>query len=194
MKVISYRGNQRKQNGMVQPSIATLNDYQPRRAARSLSRIKAKAATDVEIETPNKVTENVIEREKRERRHEALRNMLLSKHQEIMSELLDNVGQALTEGQERRLESIGDAADQALRTFERDRSVFVMEMRNRKRQAFDEALTRLREGTYGICAECGIDINEKRLQAVPFAKLCVACQSRTEMLERIEQAEEREDS
>lgn len=194
MKVISYRGNQKKKTGVGQPRIATLHDYQPRRTARSLSRIKAKPATEVEIEAPFKVAETVMEREKREQRHKALRTMLLNKRQEIMRELLDNVGQALTEGQERRLEAVGDVADQALRTFERDRSVFVMEMRNRKRQSLDEALIRLREGTYGICSECGIDINEKRLEAVPFAKLCVACQSRAELLERIEQAEEREDT
>lgn len=181
-----------KKNGVGQSRIATLNNYQPRRAARSPFKNKAKPAPEVENEAPFKGA-TAIEREKRERRHEALRNMLLGKRQEIMRELLDNVGQALTEGQERRLESVGDVADQALRTFERDRSVFVMEMRNRKRQSFDEALTRLHEGTYGICAECGIDINEKRLQAVPFAKLCVACQSRAELLERIKQAEERED-
>lgn len=192
VKVISYGKNQGKKNGVGKMESTSSNDNQLRRAARSA--IRTPLVTEVEIQAPFKVTETVIERENRERRHEALRNMLLDKRQEIMRELLDNVGQALTEGQQRRLESVGDVADQALRTFERDRSIFVMEMRDRKRQAFDEALTRLREGTYGICAECGIDINEKRLQAVPFAKLCVACQSRTELLERIKRAEVREDS
>jgi DnaK suppressor protein len=55
-----------------------------------------------------------------------------------------------------------------------------MEMR-RRRQAIDEALTRLNEGTYGICAECGVEISERRLEAVPFAKLCVECQAREEL-------------
>jgi DnaK suppressor protein len=65
-------------------------------------------------------------------------------------------------------------------------------MRNKKRQMIDEALTRLHEGMYGICAECGIEISEKRLAAVPFAKLCVDCQSRQELIEKIEKGEERD--
>ena len=40
----------------------------------------------------------------------------------------------------------------------------------------NEALQRLKEGTYGTCAECEKPISPKRLQAVPWAKYCVACQ------------------
>jgi DnaK suppressor protein len=76
--------------------------------------------------------------------------------------------------------------------LERELGISLMEMRNRKRQLIDEALTRLSEGTYGLCAECGVEISEKRLNAVPFARLCVECQSRQELLEKIEKEEERE--
>ena len=191
MKAISYKSNEGKTNNREKMEPISSNHNQPSRAVRS--RIRTPLLTKLEIQAPFTVKETVIDREKQERRHEALRNMLFCKRQETMRELLDNVGQALTEGQQRRLESVGDVADQALRTFERDRSIFLMEIRNRKRQSLDEALIRLDEGTYGVCAECGIDINEKRLHAVPFAKLCVACQSRTELLEQIERAEVRED-
>ena len=37
----------------------------------------------------------------------------------------------------------------------------------------DDALTRLDEGTYGVCAVCGKAIPEERLAAVPYATLCV---------------------
>jgi DnaK suppressor protein len=40
----------------------------------------------------------------------------------------------------------------------------------------EEALTRVKEGTYGICAECEEPISPKRLQALPWAKFCVRCQ------------------
>ena len=82
--------------------------------------------------------------------------------------------------------------NQALMDLERELGISLMEMRNRRRQSIDEALARLHEGTYGICAECGVEISEKRLQAVPFAKLCVECQSKAELLEKIEREEERE--
>ncbi|MEP7151027.1 MAG: TraR/DksA family transcriptional regulator [Nitrospira sp.] len=132
------------------------------------------------------------EREERQHRREVLQRMLLAKRQEIMREIEGNLGQSLTEDQQRRLESARDVGDQALMDLDRELGLSLMEMRNRKRQAIDEALMRLNEGTYGICAECGIEVSEKRLEAVPFAKLCVQCQSRQELLEKIEKEEDRD--
>ena len=132
------------------------------------------------------------EREERQHRRDVLQRMLLGKRQEIMREIEGNLGQSLTEDQQRRLESARDVGDQALMDLDRELGISLMEMRNRKRQAIDEALTRLNEGTYGICAECGIEVSEKRLEAVPFAKLCVQCQSRQELLEKIEKEEDRD--
>ncbi len=42
----------------------------------------------------------------------------------------------------------------------------------------DEALARLREGTYGTCEECGLPLAKKRLEAIPWAQCCVTCQER----------------
>lgn len=151
-----------------------------------------KAMSEVELQVPLRPKETAKEREARERRQEVLHKMLLSKRQEIIREIEESLGQSLTEDQQRRLESARDVGDQALMDLERELGISLMEMRNRRRQSIDEALTRLHEGTYGICAECGIEISEKRLQAVPFAKLCVECQSRAELLEKIEREEDRD--
>ncbi len=126
------------------------------------------------------------------RRREALHRMLMTKRQETLDEIGASLGQSLTEDQQRRLESAMDVGDQALMDLERELGISLLEMRNRRRQQIDEALARLAEGTYGVCAECGIEISEKRLQAVPFAKLCVECQTREELLEKIEKGEERD--
>jgi DnaK suppressor protein len=40
----------------------------------------------------------------------------------------------------------------------------------------EEALARVRDGSYGICQECEEPISPKRLQALPWAKFCVRCQ------------------
>ncbi|WP_309127347.1 TraR/DksA family transcriptional regulator [Microbacterium sp.] len=40
---------------------------------------------------------------------------------------------------------------------------------------FDEALSRWDAGTYGVCVRCGAPIPAGRLEARPFAELCVAC-------------------
>ncbi len=125
-------------------------------------------------------------------RKEFLSHMLWAKRHEIMREIVGVLEQRLTEDQQRRLESAMDVGDQALMDLERELGISLMEMRNRKRQLIDEALTRVAEGTYGVCADCGVEINAKRLEAVPFAKLCVECQTRQELLEKIEKEEERD--
>ena len=40
----------------------------------------------------------------------------------------------------------------------------------------DDALQRIEQGTYGVCLECEEPISVKRLEAVPWARYCVACQ------------------
>lgn len=163
-------------------------------AAESKKAASAAAATSsaqivVEALRPK---ESAKERDARERRQETLHQMLMGKRQEIIREIEGNLGQSLTEDQQRRLESARDVGDQALMDLDRELGISLMEMRNRRRQAIDESLNRLRDGTYGMCAECGIEISEKRLQAVPFAKLCVECQSKAELLEKIEKEEDRD--
>lgn len=125
-------------------------------------------------------------------RKEFLSRMLMAKRREVMSDIVGVMGEHLTEDQQRRLESAMDVGDQALVDLERELGISLMEMRNRKRQLIDEALARLAEGTYGVCADCGVEISAKRLEAVPFAKLCVECQAKQELLEKIEKEEERD--
>jgi len=42
----------------------------------------------------------------------------------------------------------------------------------------DQALEKLDEGTYGLCDECGRPISSERMEAMPFATLCVTCSAR----------------
>jgi len=42
-------------------------------------------------------------------------------------------------------------------------------------QKIDGALLRIKEGTYGTCVSCGNPINQKRLEAIPYATLCIEC-------------------
>jgi DnaK suppressor protein len=45
----------------------------------------------------------------------------------------------------------------------------------------EEALQRVSDGSYGQCAACASPIQVKRLQAVPWARYCLACQERAEL-------------
>lgn len=42
-------------------------------------------------------------------------------------------------------------------------------------KAIRDALSRLDNGNYGVCVQCGEEINTKRIQAVPYASHCIAC-------------------
>jgi DnaK suppressor protein len=48
-------------------------------------------------------------------------------------------------------------------------------------QNVENALSRINEGSYGECANCGNEIETKRLEAVPWARHCLECQ---ELMER----------
>jgi DnaK suppressor protein len=98
----------------------------------------------------------------------------------------------VTEEQQRRLEAAMDSGDQALVDLDREMGISLQEMRNRERQLIDDALDSLEEGSYGVCAECGNEISEKRLHALPFARLCVECKSKRELMEKIERSEQRQ--
>jgi DnaK suppressor protein len=45
-------------------------------------------------------------------------------------------------------------------------------------RAIDDALTRIRQGRFGICEECGQPISRARLEAVPWARRCKECKER----------------
>ena len=95
------------------------------------------------------------------------------------------------EGDHSSHSSAMDSGDQALFDLEREMGISLQEMRNRERQLIEEALSSLDEGTYGLCGECDAEISEKRLTAMPFARYCIECQSRLELLEKIEKGEQR---
>ncbi len=130
-------------------------------------------------------------KEKPDERHGLLKQILLAKREALIQEIKQQLGQSVTDEQQRRLEAAMDSGDQALVDLEREMGISLQEMRNRERQLIDEALDSLDEGTYGMCADCGEEISEKRLQALPFARLCVECQSKRELMEKIERAEQR---
>lgn len=53
----------------------------------------------------------------------------------------------------------------------------IIRMLTSRLEEIDGALSRIQDGTYGQCADCGSPIPPRRLEALPFAMLCVTCQS-----------------
>lgn len=77
-------------------------------------------------------------------------------------------------------EVFADPADRA--TAESDRS-FTLRIRDRERRLIRKiqaALTRIDDGSYGICEDCGDEIGVPRLKARPVTRLCINCKSKQE--------------
>ena len=76
--------------------------------------------------------------------------------------------------------TVKDAEEQSVDDFVQEMDFAIMEMKAESLGKIDEAIRRLEAGAYGVCAECGGEIAEARLKALPFATLCVSCQEREE--------------
>lgn len=70
----------------------------------------------------------------------------------------------------------GDVVDFALDSAQDEISSQLAEVESRELSNIDKALERMREGTYGLCEACGNKIPVARLQALPYAVLCIECQ------------------
>jgi RNA polymerase-binding transcription factor len=84
------------------------------------------------------------------------------------------------DGREVNEESAQDIADRASSSYTKE-FLFTQSANDRNLlQMVEGALIRINEGTYGECVSCGNEINAKRLEAVPWARHCIACQEKQE--------------
>jgi DnaK suppressor protein len=128
-----------------------------------------------------------------DQRMEGLRRMLLERRQTLQREIDASLADYRAGQHRMREESVPDTEDMSVQVSTAEQRISLMESRNRTRDQLDEALRRLDEGLYGICEDCGEQIGEGRLKALPFARRCVACQEQVEILEQIARKEDRED-
>jgi RNA polymerase-binding protein DksA len=71
-------------------------------------------------------------------------------------------------------------ADLASETFEREKDLAIGESVQSMLHKVINALEKIDRGTYGLCDACGRPIKKARLNALPFATLCLDCQDRLE--------------
>ena len=70
-----------------------------------------------------------------------------------------------------------DRSDLAYKYASQDRRRALISQMEERLEEIQAALGRLEDGTFGICTSCGNPIAPARLEALPHAELCVACQS-----------------
>jgi DnaK suppressor protein len=90
--------------------------------------------------------------------------------------LVGQVMEAEQYSRERDSEATQDPADMAANAYTKE-LLFSMSANDRRLlESIDDALVRMEAGEYGECIHCGEPVQEKRLEAVPWARHCLRCQ------------------
>ena len=102
---------------------------------------------------------------------------------EERAQLLGQVEDLEAEADVKRWRDAGfddDPADSGSASFERETAQSLSRHARRLLTEIDDALRRIDEGTFGACESCGQQIDPERLDAIPYARLCMECKRRDE--------------
>ncbi|HEX9639273.1 MAG TPA: TraR/DksA family transcriptional regulator [Acidobacteriota bacterium] len=104
------------------------------------------------------------------------RNKLLEKQKELGEIFEKNKDYSM----ENLDDGIQDMADMASNSYTKEFLLSLSDSERTMLKNIQEALGRIDKGAYGVCQECEEPINTKRLEAIPWARLCVPCQEKQE--------------
>jgi DnaK suppressor protein len=113
----------------------------------------------------------------RKNQSEIFRKILMDHKHSLLEKVKTNVSSS----KEDIPTEVRDSADIASDYYERELAWGLSETERMRLQEVEDALERIENGTYGKCDRCGNQIASPRLEALPFAKLCVECQSKEEL-------------
>src|SRR6476646_2848411 len=108
----------------------------------------------------------------------------LEKYRKLLHEkktaLLAELAKTKHAEEETTEESTQDIADRAVSSYTREFLYSLNDTARNTMQQIDQALSRIEDGTYGLCLNCGSPMNEKRLTAIPWSRHCLECQELAE--------------
>jgi len=120
-------------------------------------------------------------------RYIELKRMLEDRRREIQAEVQGKMRGVREEGTwGGKLNEVLDAVESAEADIQEDLEFALVQMKSETLNKINDALLRLDQGTYGNCFECGEEIAEKRLRALPFAVRCKDCEEAREVAEQRE--------
>lgn len=105
---------------------------------------------------------------------------LEAKRDELLREISDRRERLAIDPASDPMDQVRSIADRDLAVRNVDRMYGILRL-------VEGALREIRDGTFGVCAQCDDDIPMKRLEAVPWSPYCVSCQERAEQSERDEE-------
>ncbi len=103
---------------------------------------------------------------------EKFRKRLLVRQEELILDISRN--RAVTD--ETVDEQAQDMVDRATSAYTREFAFSLSESDRKALLLIEQALLRIEQGTYGVCVHCQGVVQEKRLEAVPWARHCLECQ------------------
>lgn len=126
--------------------------------------------------------------ETRERsRYAELKRMLEDRRRELQAEVQGKMRDVRAEGTwGGKLNEVLDAVESSEADIQGDIEFALIQMKSETLNKVHDALARLEHDTYGNCFECGSEIAEKRLRALPFAVRCKDCEAAREVAEQRE--------
>lgn len=95
-------------------------------------------------------------------------------------ELVKGIARTEQEGREADEDPTVDLADKAANSYTKE---FLFGQTHNERsllQLVDDALNRIRENSFGECISCHQELQQKRLEAVPWTRYCLSCQEKME--------------
>jgi DnaK suppressor protein len=119
-------------------------------------------------------------------RYDELRRILEERRREILSEVQGRMRDVRAEAASGDGQGVLDTAESSEADIQDDIEFALIQMKSETLHKIEEALIRLEENTYGNCFECGDEISERRLRALPFAVRCKDCEEARELAERRE--------
>ena len=109
-----------------------------------------------------------------------LHTTIEQRHQALLSELREDVERVRRDRHEELAGAAPDAGDESVATLIADLDHAEVDRDLNELRDLEAARSRLAEGSYGVCADCGGDVGYERLKANPAAVRCIACQTRHE--------------
>jgi len=114
-------------------------------------------------------------------RYSELKHMLDERRREIQAEVQGKMRGVREEGTwGGKLNEVLDAVESAEADIQEDIEFALVQMKSETLNKINDALMRLEQGDYGYCYDCGEEIAEKRLRALPFAVRCKDCEEARE--------------
>ena len=124
-------------------------------------------------------------------RYAELRQILEERRREILSQVQEKMRDVRAEGALGESQGVLDAAETSEADIQDEIEFALIQMKSETLHKIEEALSRLDEGTYGYCFECGDEVSERRLRALPFAVRCKDCEEAREVAAQRERQSQR---